>query len=105
MNAKDEVIWSVVENTKGQRKVPEWLRSAAMDSEGRIYIPAVVGGNEAVVSLNMMHDGTPVVISEDHVYAPIDWLIAEYPKQKGDLEHIRQRLVEAFSQHSEIPTA
>jgi hypothetical protein len=53
-----------VENTKGQRKVPEWLRSAAMDSEGRIYIPAVVGGNEAVVSL------------------------PEHPKQKGDLEHM-----------------
>ena len=103
MNAKDKVIWCVADNPASQPSMPEWLRSSAMDRKGRIYVPAVIGGSEDLVMLKATYDGTPVVISEDHLYVPIDWLIEEHPEDRGDLEHIRMRVTEAFSKHPERP--
>ena len=103
MSERESVLWCVADTPAGQPVMPEWLRSAAMDQKGRIYVPAAIGGNENIVFFKVAYDGVPVVTSDDHLYVPIDWLIKEYPKERGDLEHIRMRVMDAFSQHPERP--
>lgn len=71
--------WIEVENPAG-KKIPKWKRSAGLSSDGVVFVPAAMTGNESEVFLCAGYDGTPVVQYLNHVYVPADWLAVEFPK-------------------------
>lgn len=71
--------WIEVANPDG-KKIPKWKRSAGLSSEGVVFVPAAMTGNESEVLLCAGYDGTPVVHYLNHIYVPAEWLAAEFPK-------------------------
>jgi len=62
------------------RKVPIWARSAALASDGTVFIPAVVAGSESDAVLSAGYDGVAIVRYRGHAYLPTEWLRHEYPQ-------------------------
>lgn len=71
--------WIEVASPEG-KKIPRWKRSAGLSSEGVVFVPAAMTGNESEVFLCAGYDGTPVVRYLNRVYVPADWLAVEFPK-------------------------
>jgi hypothetical protein len=61
------------------RKVPIWVRSAALASDGTVFIPAMVAGSESDAILSAGYDGVTMVRYRGHAYVPANWLRQEYP--------------------------
>jgi hypothetical protein len=60
--------------------IPQWQRSAAVDSDGTVFVPAVIAGNEMAVLMAAGWDGNvPAVMDDGHVYLPAQWIAKEYP--------------------------
>ena len=73
---------------------PKWVRRAAIDADGIIYIPAVAVGGEMEVFLCAGYDGTRVVFDGKHGYYPSHWLKREFPKSKELIEKVERRIKE-----------
>ncbi len=69
--------WIEVDNLPG-KNIPKWRRSVGLSSDGVVFVPAAMGGNESEVFLCAGYDGTQVVQYLNHVYVPADWLAAEF---------------------------
>jgi hypothetical protein len=70
------------------RKVPVWMRSAALASDGTIFAPAAIGGSETAVFLCASYDGVSIVLHRNHAFVPLDWLRREYP----DMAEVADRI-------------
>ena len=71
--------WIEFESPAG-KKIPKWERSAGLSSDGVVFVPAAMTGNESDVFLCTCYDSTPVVQYLNHIYVPADWLAVEFPK-------------------------
>jgi hypothetical protein len=56
------------------KNIPKWKRSAGLDDDGTIFIPAMIASNEINVMMCAGFDGTEVVKYLDHLYVPSDWM-------------------------------
>ena len=83
----ENIKWFSVPNPEGRNK-PERMRSAAISDEGHIYVPAVIAGNEKMVFLCAVFDGTPVVVCDEHLFVRSDWMLKEFPNTREVLEKI-----------------
>lgn len=82
--------WMVVEFTLPKAKrLPKWARSVAISPEGKLYVPAALAASEMVVMVTAGYDGTPVMISDDHLFVEADWMEREFPVTGKALAHIR----------------
>lgn len=73
--------WYVIENT-AFTAFPEWIRTIGLSPAGQILLPAAMGDhdNEALVAICASEaSGEPMVVHQDHLYVPSDWLRDEYP--------------------------
>ncbi len=61
------------------RRIPEWIRSAALADDGRVYMPAAACGNETQALLAAGFDGVDMLMDDNHLYLPTDWMAREYP--------------------------
>lgn len=60
--------------------IPKWMRSAGVDEDGTVFVPAFVGGDEDFVVLTAGWDGNvPMVIDDGHAYLPARWIAREFP--------------------------
>jgi hypothetical protein len=73
--------WISVEQPEGKR-IPEWARSIGVTEDGRVFVPAAMGGSEQEVFLCLAYDGTECVEYLKHYYVPIDWMASEFPNTK-----------------------
>lgn len=87
--------WCCVSNPKGGRE-PEWKRSAALADDGVVFAPAIITGNEMVAFLAASWDGTPVVMNDDHLYLPVQWIAREYPDVADVCAEIEARVKAHF---------
>jgi hypothetical protein len=83
----------------GERKVPAWLRSAALATDGTAFIPAAVVGSELDEVLSAEYDSVTIVRYRGHAYVPADWIRREYPQatdlsiriERGVREHLASK--------------
>lgn len=95
MMKKAHVQWFEIDNPSGRkRKAPAWSRRVAVRDE-RLFVPAVLGGNEMMVMLCLGYDATPCIVDDGHLYAPADWMAREFPKAREVIAKIRRRIEEA----------
>jgi hypothetical protein len=81
----------------GERKVPAWLRSAALATDGTVFIPAAVVGSEMDAVLSAGYDGVTIVRYRGHTYVPADWIRQEYPQATDLSMRIERRVREHFA--------
>jgi hypothetical protein len=86
--------WFMVEQT-GFETVPEWVRSACLNDDGRVFAPAIVAGDEMRVLLCAAFDGVSLILDDGHAYLPTDWLAREYPEVADVCARIESRLRDA----------
>jgi len=82
-----QLNWFEVENSVG-KKSPRWQRSVAITSDGTVFIPSAIAGNEHEVFLCTLSDGTPSLNYLNHIYVPTSWLAQEFPDTKETCEVI-----------------
>ena len=83
-----ELTTYTVENKKGQKKQPEWLRTVLRSDDGELFIPGAVTGNEQAAFLCASFDGVCLASFKKHTFLPVSWLKKEYPKNKELMELI-----------------
>jgi len=69
--------WVAVENQPGFNE-PEWKRSAALADDGRVFVPAIIAGDEKYILLCASHDAESIIFDSNHVFVPSDWLAREF---------------------------
>ena len=94
MNQKPDLEWIAVAG-----KGPQWLRSAAIDSDGTIYAPGVMVG-EMQALLCASYDGTPMILDDTHAYFPTPWLMREFPETAEECRKIERRVKECIERTS-----
>jgi hypothetical protein len=62
------------------KNIPKWKRSAGLDDDGTVFIPAIIASNEMNVMMCTGFDGTDVVTYLNHIYVPADWMAREFPE-------------------------
>lgn len=63
----ETVQWYVVDG-----KGPQYLRTAAIDDAGTVYVPAAAFGNEQRIMFELAWDGDcPICFERGHIYIPV----------------------------------
>lgn len=88
------LTWITMAPPKGWVPRPKWQRSAAIDQDGEVYIPAVIAGNEKTVFLCVAGDIEPVVIDSGHLFVRATWMAREFPAERAVCELILRRVAE-----------
>ena len=88
--------WVAVPNPPGYKKTPLWKRSAAIDDQGDVWVPAVIAGSEKIVFLCAGYDGEPAVIESKHLFVRASWMAREFPETREVCEKITKRMREGF---------
>ncbi|AZZ76948.1 MULTISPECIES: hypothetical protein [unclassified Pseudomonas] len=73
--------WISIEQAE-RKKIPEWARSIGITDDGRVFVPAAIGGTEQEVYLCLAYDGTECVQYLKHYFVPVDWMASEFPHTK-----------------------
>lgn len=68
---------------------PNWQRRVAISGAGEVFAPAALSGDEQQAATCAARDGVNTVVSDPHVFLPLDWLAREYP----DLQEARETLL------------
>jgi hypothetical protein len=90
--------WVCVSEPEMNRKAAKWKRCAALDDDGTVFVPAVIGGNEMAAFLAASWNRTPAVLKWEHIYLPAQWVAAEYPKAAQLCARIEQRVREFLAE-------
>jgi hypothetical protein len=81
------------EVSSGGRRIPAWMRQAARDSDGTIYLPpAIAGVSEMEMLLCAGYDGIQAILDGKHAYYPADWIAREFPIAAPTVARIKERL-------------
>lgn len=71
--------WIFVPNT-AEDDEPQWARSAALDDDDCVFIPAAIFGDENAVLLSAIFDDQSVLFDDErHAYVLADWAAQEFP--------------------------
>ena len=82
----------------------KWLRASFIDEDGTLYLPCAMFGSERAAFLCIAFDGVPVRLDKNHVYAPVWWLMQEYPKHKEEIQIIRDKILAAMEKATDTAT-
>lgn len=89
-----EIIWIVAEKDSTKR-IPKWKRLVAYTPDNRVFVPAIIAGNEQEVFMCACFDGISCLADKGHIYAPTDWMSREFPATKETCAFIESK-VKAF---------
>lgn len=85
-----EVQWFIFDAHPLNPNVPQWMRTACQDEDGRFWAPAVLVDSLALsdhseerIIEHVEKKDAPVLRHEGHIYVPLDWLIGEWPEIHG----------------------
>ena len=81
----------IVEGT-GSEYFTEWQRTSFVDDKGIVFLPAAIFDSERRILWCMLYDNVKLVHQNRHVYAPVWWLIKEYPQHTAAIEIIQHRI-------------
>jgi hypothetical protein len=102
-----ELTWYTAPRDVGLPKVPAWIRSAAIDDAGTVFLPAAVTDRaEASVMLCAAYDGVPLISDRGHAFLPAWWLAREYPDAADTVQYIERRVASLASirnQETDMP--
>ena len=91
------ITWGWSNSKNGRRwDAPRWERSAGLDDDGGVWLPAAVVGNEALVYAKTDLDGEPLVLHDDHLFVRVSWLRREYPECAEGLDALAAKIRAAF---------
>ena len=90
-----EIIWFEVEEFQN-KKIPKWQRSAAISSDGVVFVPSAIAGDEQEVYLCTLFDSTPSLRYLDHIYVPTNWLTEEFPNTTEACKQTELKLRQAM---------
>lgn len=85
-----ETMWVLWTEKENERKIPKWARTAGMDREGTIWIPAGIFGSETMIFICLGCDGTPSILRNKHLYIPSSWAKQEYHQHKDTISTIEK---------------
>ena len=65
----------LIADEKDGLKLPEWQRTAGIDENGEVYIPASITDNEQYAAVSAIQDGEQIVdIGDGHALLRLNWL-------------------------------
>jgi hypothetical protein len=76
---------------------PRWKRSAGVDVDGTVFVPAAICGNEQAAVMCASFDGVSMVLFLNHAYIPAQWVKKEYPALAGIVESVEQKISETHT--------
>lgn len=89
-----DLRWCTVDDLG--RRISGWARSAALATDGTVFVPAaIVGEADAVLSAGF--DGVTIVRYRNHAFVPATWLRTEYPKAADLILKIERGVREHFA--------
>ena len=92
--------WLETEAPAG-KKIPRWIRSIGIASNGDVYVPAAAGGNEQEVVLCTAYDGTTYVNYLNHAFVLSTWLSREFPASAEVCSHMEAAAERALANFTE----
>jgi hypothetical protein len=95
MDMTDSIDWYQFNPAPGCKyEAPAWALHVGLCSDGRLFVPAAVLGNERYVVLAALFDGdVDVVISDDgHGYLPSEWVELQDSTLKSSFENVRAKI-------------
>lgn len=92
MSNNDPLQWFTVEQPKGKKKLPKWIRSAAISDNGDVFAPAVFCGAEHTMLVCATFDNEPCAMLDGHTFLRTSWMKKEYPDEKELMNKIEARL-------------
>ena len=85
------LTWCHVAN-EGRGRRPKWLRTAAINEAGTVFVAAGMVGDEKTVMLCAMQDGSSMVTDGGHPYLPTTWIRRAYPDWAEVCQKIEERM-------------
>lgn len=90
------VTWYEAGKPDPNRPGPSWARTFGIASDGAVYAPAALTGDEASTLEKAAAAGISAAMKNEDAYLPIPWLVRAYP---DEFEVIRVcRIIEGFAQ-------
>jgi hypothetical protein len=83
--------WFVAANQEALEQ-PEWLRSAAIDTRGTIFLSAALAGPEGKVFLVARREHVAYATNQDHLYLPATWLAERFPEISSECRVVAARV-------------
>jgi hypothetical protein len=77
-------------------EAPDWARSAVIDADGVVYVPAAIGGNEDNVLICAVWENVTSIYSDGHLYLPSEWMAREYPDMADIVRLVESRVREFY---------
>ena len=98
----ETIRWCV--SNKPGCNLPEWARTAGLDSDGEVYIPVEIAfyqlpESEAYTMLTLLaaaQDGIPIVYDEGHPFLPASWMATEFPREIEGINLVRRKVYQHF---------
>ncbi len=91
MKNKEKTMWIVCAG-----KGPKWGRSAYVDGNRTVFVPAAAGGTESVILLCASFDYVDMVVEQKHLYVSSDWLAKEFPVAADFCERAKKQCLEIY---------
>jgi hypothetical protein len=88
--AVDEFFVITAPARDGFRGLEEWRRSAAIDVDGDVLLPAAIAGNESAVAFRAMMDDEPCHSFLRHLFVSARWLAKAFPTAAASYEKIAE---------------
>jgi hypothetical protein len=83
--------WFVAANQEALEQ-PEWLRSAALDTRGTIFLSAALAGPEGKVFLMARREHVAYANNQGHMYLPATWLAERFPEITAECRVVAARV-------------
>jgi hypothetical protein len=81
------------EDPEGFEAAPAWKRSAILDDNGSVWVPAIIAGNERIVFLCLGYDAQNYIIEQGHVFVKAEWMKKTFPETSEICEIISGKLI------------
>lgn len=90
------VTWYEAGKPDPTKPAPPWARVFGIATDGAVYAPAALTGDEAATLTKAAAEGIAAAMNKNHAFLPIPWLVRAYPYE---FEVIRVcRIIEGFAQ-------
>lgn len=83
-----KIVATVVVEQKPGKRTPLWARTAYIDSNNQVFLPAALFMNEQDAMLCACYDGTSLISQRRHAFLPSQWIAKEVPSHKQNIDRI-----------------
>lgn len=95
-----DIDWILI----GSEDLPRWKRLVGVAHDGRPFLPVAIYMKELNAARQAQQQGIPMILKEDHLYLPVDFLMSIVPvlkgARKGIIDEIKKELEKAKKRES-----